>query len=165
MRNARRASMCGFRGTVIATVVAAAVCLAGCAAAGPSPKDQLTQGFADLQAGRLDDAAAAADAILAKDKEQTHAGAADALYLRGRVAEERSRQASESRDDAAARGHLASARQAYTEGLALRPAPALEGSLRAGLANAAYFLEDYATAAREWLASYDKLDAALADRP
>ena len=44
--------------------------------------------------------------------------------------------------------------------LAAKPAQPLEAYLRAGIANSSYFLEDYATAAREWAAAYPHVNDA-----
>jgi 8-oxo-dGTP pyrophosphatase MutT (NUDIX family) len=55
-----------------------------------------------------------------------------------------------------AKQHLVDAANAYQRAISLqdpKPPPQVEGLCRAGLANAAYYLDDYPTAAREWAAA------------
>ena len=103
----------------------------------------------------LDAAQAGADRVLAANP--SGPGAAEAQYLRGRVFEERATRASDQRNVPAARAALQSAREAYNAALAANPAPNVEGNARAGIANVAYFQEDYATAIAQWTVALDRI--------
>ena len=140
---------------VRAAVVGVLLVLVGCAAK-PQTRDVLNGGYAALSQRRLNDAQAAADQILSADA--TGRGAAEALYLRGRVFEERSH---ESKDPAGQMQLSNEARQSYARSLALKPAPKLEAAVRTQLANVAYYQEDFVTAAREGSAAYANLEKPL----
>lgn len=127
--------------------------LAGCAQQ-PQTRETLNGGYGALTDNRLDDAQAAADKVLAS--EHNGRGAAEALYLRGRVSEERSRQA---KDEAEQKQLANDARQNYVRALSQKPAPKLEAAVRTQLANVAYYQEDFATAAREGAAAYANLES------
>ena len=116
-------------------------------------KGTLNEGYGALTENRLDQAQAAADKVLAEG--QTTKGAADALYLRGRVFEERARGAEGNPQQVI--GLLNEARSCYIRALALHPETKLDASIRAQLANVAYFQEDFATAAEQWAAAYPNL--------
>jgi outer membrane protein assembly factor BamD (BamD/ComL family) len=115
----------------------------------------LAEAYAAFERKQFDAAYAGAERVLASHP--SGAGAAEAHYLRGRVFEERAQQTGSSNDIAGAKGNLQSARDAYNAALTLNPAPDLEGRIQAGLANVAYFQEDYSTAIAAWTKSYDKL--------
>jgi outer membrane protein assembly factor BamD (BamD/ComL family) len=159
--------------TILAGLVVCVAILPGCAApesntstatpAKPSleplkSKDigpTLTEAYAAFERKQYDAAYAGAERVLASNP--TGTGAAEAQYLRGRVFEERAQQASANGDVAGAKANLQSARDAYNAALTTRPSPDLEGRIQAGLANVAYFQEDYSTAIAAWTASYGKL--------
>src|SRR5690606_24848623 len=61
-------------------------------------------------------------------------------------------------DDAEAARNLAAARRAYVQALQLDPPQALAGRIRTGVANVAYFQEDYTTALQQWSAAYQQTD-------
>lgn len=82
-----------------------------------------------------------------------NAKAAAALYLQGRAYEEMP-----AADDAEAARNLAAARRAYVQALQLDPPQALAGRIRTGVANVAYFQEDYTTALQQWSAAYQQTD-------
>lgn len=150
MRNARRE----LRQTSILVVrIVGLVALAGCAsndAGGASTrKQELAGGYAAFEQKRYDDAIQSAERLLAQDS--VGPGSAEALYLQGRVYEQK---AVEPPSTAQARELLRSARSVYLRALATKPPQPLEAHLRAGVANSSYYLEDYATAAREWAAAY-----------
>jgi hypothetical protein len=116
-------------------------------------KQQLNAGYQALDAQRYDEAGTAANAYLTKHP--TGPGAAEALYLQGRAYEQR---ALESHEPAAsARDDLAAARTAYAKGLTLNTTASVQALLHSGLANVAYFQEDYAIAVGEWQAAYPNL--------
>lgn len=125
--------------------------LTGCVDA-PS-KDRLNQGYRALDAQRYDDAGAAANDYLTKHP--TGPGAAEAFYLQGRAYELRALESHEA--EPAARADLNAARTAYRKGLTLEASPGVKALLHSGLANVAYFQEDYAIAASEWQAAYPNL--------
>jgi tetratricopeptide (TPR) repeat protein len=134
-----------------ASTLALAVLLVAVCANDAATRDNLNSGYRSLEASQFDDAIARADAHL--QKHQKGNGTADALYLRGRAIEQRP---AVSQDEA--RANLQAARDNYREALAQRPAPKLEAYIRTSLANCAYFLDDYTSAASEWTTAYDKLD-------
>jgi tetratricopeptide (TPR) repeat protein len=152
MRNARRLTP-----SLPVRVLASSLTLVALFPAGCTPnqgtKGTLNDGYTALGANRLDQAQAAADKVLAAG--ETGKGAADALYLRGRVFEERARGAEGKPDEV--RSQLNEARSNYVRALALRPETKLDASIRTQLANVAYFQEDFVTAAREWEAAYPNL--------
>lgn len=115
----------------------------------------LAEAYAAFARKQFDLAMSGAERVLAGNPRGP--GAAEAHYLRGRVLEERASEASARDDLDAARANLQSAREAYNAALAANPAPAVEGNARAGIANVAYFQEDYATAIAEWRAAYAKI--------
>lgn len=125
--------------------------LTGCVDA-PS-KDRLNEGYHALDAQRYDEAGAAANDYLTKHP--TGPGAAEAYYLQGRAYESRSVESHEAQS--AARADLDAARIAYNKGLTLQASPAVKALLHSGLANVAYFQENYAIAADEWQAAYPNL--------
>lgn len=156
MRNAGRGGLRElFLKRLLAVMVALLVnCVGGCGgdnAAAPraSRRQELTAAYAAFDQKQYDDAIAAAGRVLAEDS--VGPGSAEALYIQGRVHEQKAREAANS---SMAKDHLRTARALYQRALATKPAQPLEAYLRAGLANASYFLEDYPTAAREWAASY-----------
>jgi TolA-binding protein len=112
----------------------------------------LNQAYAAFEAKQYDAAMSGADRVLVGNRDG--AGAAEAHYLRGRVFEERAIQAS---DPVAAKTSLVYARTAYNAALAGHATPELEGRVHAGIANVAYFQDDYATAIAEYSVAFNKL--------
>jgi outer membrane protein assembly factor BamD (BamD/ComL family) len=132
---------------LLTSLAALAVAAAGC---GP---DKLAADFE--KAARTADAApdpaiTAADRYLAKHP--TGPLAARAWYVKGRGYESRT-----SRSAAESQANLRQATDAYERALALKPTGQFEALTRAGLANAAYFQDDYGTALREWTTAYTQL--------
>ncbi len=129
--------------------------LGGCASESASNvKPTLQSGYSALDQKQYDQAVGSADQAL--QQSNGGAGAAEALYLRGRAIYGRTKL-----DAAHQSADLREARDNYTRALAAEPPPppALEGLIRCDLANVAYFQDDYATADREWQAAFDKLDS------
>ncbi len=116
-------------------------------------KQQLHSGYEALGQHQYDQADAIANAYLKKTP--SGPGSAEALYLQGRVHEARSETDG---DPAQMRSELDAARDAYTRGLAMPAVPATQARLHAGLANVAYFEDDYGTAVREWQLAYPALE-------
>jgi tetratricopeptide (TPR) repeat protein len=56
-----------------------------------------------------------------------------------------------------ARERMKAARDLYYQALDQHPSPALEGNIRAGIANTSYWMDDYTTAAAEWGKAYPLL--------
>ena len=142
---------------VLLVIAAAAAAATGCA-----PKDgaggargtaarraELAGGYQAFEQRRYDDAIQSAERVLAEDS--TGPGSAEALYLQGRVHEQRAKDAAGATE---ARTHLREAQGLYLRALSMAPPQPLEAYAHAGLANVSYFLEDYPTAAREWAAAY-----------
>jgi tetratricopeptide (TPR) repeat protein len=122
----------------------------------PAERQQaLAEAYAAFERKQLDAALAGADRVLAGNHDGP--GAAEAQYLRGRVFEERATLASAANDVPAAKAALQAARDAYNASLVAKPAPSVEGNARAGIANVAYFQEDYATAIAQWSAAFEKI--------
>src|SRR4051794_7934719 len=69
----------------LAVFSSSATLLTGCAAPAPSPKEQLTVAYRDLDQRQYDSAYVKADAVLRK--QPAGRGSAEALYLQGRVSE------------------------------------------------------------------------------
>jgi len=113
-------------------------------------KKRLDQGANALNEHRYDEAGAAANDYLAKYPNGPEA--ARALYIQGQAYELRAAESKE--QTAAARSDLESAKTAYTRGLTLRAPADVSAHLHSGLANVAYFEEDYGTALREWQTAY-----------
>ena len=130
-----------------------ALILVGCASS-PDGKDQLEQGYADLEKRQYDAAISKADAFLASNS-TGGSGSAEALYLRGRALEQKT-----AANPHESRQNLQSARSAYLDALNHNPSPELEARVRASLANVAYFQDDYATALNEWKTAYEGLENA-----
>lgn len=128
---------------------------AGCRSADPSPKERLTAAYRDLDGRRYDAAFAEAEAFLKKTP--AGPGSAEALYLQGRVYEAKAEESGAAGRPDEARERLTAAANTYLRALQQKPPPAVEGLARAGVANAAFHLEDYATAVREWGTAYPLL--------
>src|SRR4051812_12911197 len=120
--------------------------LVGCAS-DTATKQNLNTGYEALDKRQYDEAINAADAQL--QKAPTGPGSAEALYLKGRALEQK-----QSHSTTEARQNFLQARDAYNEALRQQPAPQLEARIRAGIANTSYWLDDYATAIKEWNTAY-----------
>jgi outer membrane protein assembly factor BamD (BamD/ComL family) len=134
------------------------VCLAltGCSRKGSQPdaKHDLNAAYGEFDQKQYDKAFASAESYLKRNP--SGPGSAEALYLQGRVHEARAEGAGANGRKEEARQELVDAANSYQRAISLqdpKPAPQVEGLCRAGLANAAYYLDDYQTAAREWSAA------------
>lgn len=154
MRNGRRGAG---RATFLLCAVCCATALTGCASNDPGApstrRQELAGGYAAFEQKRYDEAIQSAERVLAGDA--VGAGTAEALYLKGRVYEQKAQEAATA---SAARDQLRAARSEYQRALATKPPQPLEAYLRAGVANTSYFLDDYSTAAREWAAAYPHIN-------
>lgn len=118
-------------------------------------RQRLNDGYRALDAQHYDEAGAAANDYLSKHPNGP--GAAEAYYLQGRAYEQRAMESHERQQ--AARADLDAAKTAYRTGLTLPASPGVQALLHSGLANVAYFEEDYETAVREWQLSYPNLQS------
>jgi tetratricopeptide (TPR) repeat protein len=136
-----------------------AVVLTGCAS-NKSIEDKkiLHAGYQSLNQQDYNGAIASSDQFL-RENPEGGPGTAEALYLQGRVYEQRAQAADAAGRMPEARVELQNARNMYERALKIRPEaePKAEGLLHAGLANVAYFQEDYLTAMREWASAYPNL--------
>lgn len=135
----------------------AALMAAGCSS-GPTPNDRakLHAGYQSLNQRDYDAAMTAAEQFL-----RTHPagspGSAEALYLQGRVYEQRATSAERTGDDQRSRMDLQSARAAYVKALTVPAEPRLVALIHSGVANVAYFQDDYGTAMNEWAVAFPDL--------
>lgn len=123
------------------------IALTGCSSQ-PSSRKQLAFAYAALQQRDYDAAFAQSSEYLARHPDG--AGAAEAWIVQGRVHEAKAEQAGAAKRPDDARAQLTAAANAYLRAIGAKPAPAVEGLARSGLANAAFHLDDYTTAVREW---------------
>src|SRR5262249_30203788 len=110
---------------------------------GNNGKQTLDAGYRALDAREFDEAMARADQQL--QESPSGAGAAEALYLKGRALEQKTAASPQE-----GRQQMNDARDAYRQALGMQPSPSLESRLHAGIANTSYFTDDYATALAEW---------------
>jgi len=135
----------------------AALLVAGCASSKTADdKKTLQAGYDALSAQDYDGAMARSSEFIANNP-NGGAGTPDALYLQGRVYEHRAETADAAGRAAEARSDLQDARGTYEHALTLNPSSKIIPLLQAGVANAAYFQEDYFTAMRNWAAAYPGL--------
>src|SRR5262245_55401593 len=128
----------------------AIVASSGC---GPDQKakQNLSESYSALESKEYDHAIEHAQELL--DRSPNGPGTAEAFYFQGLAHEH---MAASSQQDA--RANLQEARNCYTEAFAHQPSKQLESYLHTSLANVCYFLDDYATALREWTTAYEQLD-------
>jgi TolA-binding protein len=119
-------------------------------------RNVLQSGYAALNQQDYDGALARSDQFL-RDNPNGGPGTPEALYLQGRVYEHRATTADSAGHLPEARADLQTARQTYEHALTLGPSDKIAALLHAGVANVAYFQEDYFTAMREWSAAYPGL--------
>lgn len=136
-------------------ILLAAAVAAGCTPNGsPQSRQELHAGYQALGEQDYNGAMTHAEQFL-RDHPDGGPGTAEALYLEGRVYEQRASSDEASGRQDQAKTDLQYARDTYAHALTL-PAPAnVQALLHAGMANAAYFQEDYATAMDEWAKGYN----------
>jgi tetratricopeptide (TPR) repeat protein len=122
--------------------------LSGCAT--DATRQNIRAGYRALDEQQYEEALSAADKQLQNSPRGP--GAADAWYLRGRALEGRT-----VANQTEAHASFSAARDAYQQALRLNPSAPLEGRIHAGLANASYYLDDYATAQSEWMRAYEAM--------
>ncbi|HSZ56335.1 MAG TPA: SPOR domain-containing protein [Tepidisphaeraceae bacterium] len=131
-----------------------AILAAGCTStASLQSKQQLNSGYQALEHKDYNSAIAAAEQFL-HEHPSGGPGTAEALYLEGRVYEERATSEEAQNRQAQAKLDLQTARETYVHALSLPADPKLTALIHAGVANTAYFQEDYSTAMNEWAVAY-----------
>ena len=134
-----------------------AAALAGCVSSkSVEDKKVLNEGYQALSARDYNVAMDRSDQFL-RDNPNGGAGTPEALYLQGRVYEQRAISADSAHREPEAHADLQDARSTYEHALSLKPSPKVAALLHAGVANVAYFQEDYFTAMREWASAYPGL--------
>lgn len=119
-------------------------------------RQELRAGYDSLAQQDYNAAMTAADQFI-REHPNSGPGTAEALYLQGRVYEQRAIAADSAGRETEARGDLQYARGTYEHALTLNPNPQVAALLHAGVANVAYFQEDYPAAMQQWAQSYDGL--------
>jgi tetratricopeptide (TPR) repeat protein len=117
---------------------------------------ELNAGYQSLQQRDYNAAMTAAEKFL-RAHPTGGPGTAEALYLQGRVYEQRATSGEHAGADAQSKMDLQSARAAYVKALTMPSEPRLTGLIHAGVANVAYFQDDYTTAMSEWAAAFPDL--------
>ena len=137
--------------TGLTALLAGFFLLSGCG--GNGAKEKLGAAYQQLDGPNPNyvEIAGAADAYLKENP--TGPAAADALYLHGRALEAKSQ-----RDPASPQRDWADAYSYYTQALAQKPRPALEGLIHVGMGNILYFQDRYGAASSELAAGYEKLE-------
>ena len=131
--------------------------LAGCVSANAvESRKELNAGYRALGQNDYESAMRHAEEFL-RNNPNSGPGTAEALYLEGRVYEQRALAADAAERAAEARSNLQYARSTYEQALTLKSSPQVSALLHAGVANAAYHQDDLATAMSEWAASYEGL--------
>jgi tetratricopeptide (TPR) repeat protein len=136
----------------VAAMASLVMMVAGCAAPN-GPKEKLAAAYSQLESPNPDSAQimAAADEYLQANPNGP--AAADALYLRGRALEARAQH-----DVNTAGKDWADAYNYYSQALAQKPRPGLEGLIHVGMGNILYFQDRYAAALSEFSSGYEKLE-------
>lgn len=119
----------------------------------PESKRQLQSGYQALDRKDYNGAMDAADQFL-REHPRGGPGTAEALYLEGRVYEQRAASAEAAGRESEAKVELQNARSTYVRALNLQSPPNVAALIHAGVANTAYFQDDYATAMNEWAVAY-----------
>lgn len=120
-----------------------------------SNRQALNAGYQSLAAKDYEAAMARASEFLQRQPEGP--GSAEALYLQGRVYEQRAEEDASAGREAQSKSDLQQARSTYQRALQLSPSARVDALIRAGIANVAYFEEEYPTAMQKWAESYDNI--------
>lgn len=130
---------------------------AGCTATNNqnANRQALNAGYQSLAGKDYDAAMARASEFLQRQPEGP--GSAEALYLEGRVYEQRAQEDATAGHEAQSKSDLQQAKTTYQRALQLGPPARVDALVRAGVANVAYFEEDYSTAMQKWAESYDNI--------
>ena len=140
-----------------ATWALLAVFIAGCMShQNVGDTSSLNAGYAALNQQDYNGAMAQSEKFL-REHPEGGPGTAEALYLQGRVLEKKAETADAAHHETEAHANLQDARFTYEHALTLNPSPQVAALLHAGVANCAYFQEDYFTAMREWASAYPGL--------
>jgi tetratricopeptide (TPR) repeat protein len=132
------------------------LCLGGCSShTDRSSQGQLGQGYDALAQRRYSQAIAAADAYLSSAS-TGEKGVAEALYLKGRAIEQQL--VDQPTPAAQVQAQWQQARVLYVQALEQKPSPELDALIRAGIANVAFYQDDFQTAWEQWNAALPALD-------
>jgi len=118
-------------------------------------RQALNAGYQSLAAKDYEGAMARASEYLQRQPEGP--GSAEALYLQGRVYEQRAEEDAAAGRETQSKSDLQQAKSTYQRALQLSPSAKVDALIRAGIANVAYFEEDYSTAMQKWAESYDNI--------
>ena len=135
------------------------VLIAGCTSNNAQSRRALNAGYQALEQNDYNGAMAVAEQFL-REHPNGGPGTAEALYLEGRVYEQRATSEESGGREGQAKMDLQTARGTYVHALSLPADPRVAALVHAGLANVAYFQEDYSTAAQEWSIAYPQIPQA-----
>ena len=132
----------------------AALTVGGCGnSVTPAGRQQLQVGYQAIAQNDYEGAMRAAEQFL-HDHPQGGGGTAEALYLEGRVYEHRATSEESQGRQGEAKMDLQTARSTYVKALSLPAEPKVKALIHAGVANTAYFHDDFPTAMNEWAVAY-----------
>ncbi len=138
-------------------LVLAGLAVGGCGnSTNQSGRQQLQAGYQAIAHDDYDGAMRAAEQFL-HDHPQGGGGTAEALYLEGRVYEHRATTEEAQGRQGEAKMDLQTARSTYVKALSLPSEPRVTALIHAGVANTAYFQDDYSTAMNEWAVAYPQI--------
>jgi tetratricopeptide (TPR) repeat protein len=145
----------------VSYLVAVLVAVGCSTSATPSGKQQLQAGYQAIDKNDYEGAMRAAEQFL-HDNPHNEQGTAEALYLEGRVYEQRSVTEEAAGRQGGAKMDLQTARSTYVRALGLPADPRIAALLHSGVANTAYFQDDFTTAMNEWAVAYPGIPQAEA---
>src|SRR5579871_4573947 len=119
----------------------------------PSGRQTLQAGYQAIDRDDYDGAMRAAEQFL-HDNPHNEQGTAEALYLEGRVYEHHAMTEEAAGRQTGAKMDLQTARSTYVRALSLAAEPRIMALLHSGVANTAYFQDDFPTAMNEWAVAY-----------
>jgi len=138
-------------------LVLAALAVGGCSnSVNPAGRQQLQQGYQAIAQNDYEGAMRAAEQFL-HDHPQSTGGTAEALYLEGRVYEHRATTEEAQGRQSESKMDLQTARSTYVRALSLPAEPRVTALIHAGVANTAYFQDDFSTAMNEWAVAYPQI--------
>jgi len=141
----------------VSYLVLAGLAVGGCSnSVTPAGREQLQAGYQAIARNDYDGAMRAAEQFL-HDHPKGGGGTAEALYLEGRVYEHRATTEESQGRQGEAKMDLQTARSTYVKALSLPSEPRVTALIHAGVANTAYFQDDFATAMNEWAVAYPQI--------
>ena len=138
-------------------LILAALAVVGCNnSVTPAGRQQLQSGYQAIAHNDYEGAMRAAEQFL-REHPQGGGGTAEALYLEGRVYEHRATTEEAQGRQGEAKMDLQTARSTYVKALSLPSEPRVTALIHAGVANTAYFQDDFPTAMNEWAVAYPQI--------